>query len=135
VSESKAEPSTALAVKTTAPGDMVNHLVKCRYFKDVTTESQAAVRMRLGHALGIDEASAMMGLFINAQGKLSMSANLMARCIKACKNDKGVRKYKYRILEHTDKKCSIQVWERLDDAWEEVGHDHRAVPVHADRRQ
>jgi hypothetical protein len=118
---SNTESTAVIPVPSNGETALIDHIIKSRYFKDVQSVAQAAVRIRLGRALGLDEASAMMGLFINAQGKLSMSANLMARCIKAKLNPQGKRQYKYKILEHTDKKCSIQVWERLDDEWDECG--------------
>jgi hypothetical protein len=119
VSEVKPEAANVIPVNSEAA--LIQDILKSQYFKDVRSVSQAAVRIRLGRALGLDEASAMMGLFINMQGKLSMSANLMARCIKTKLNAKGLRQYKYKILEHTAQKCAIQVWERIDDDWEECG--------------
>lgn len=103
------------------------HLQKSGFFKDLRSLSQGVTKIILGRALGLDAASAVMGLFVSAQGKLTLSANLMARCIKAYRDPiSGHQKYKYRIKEHTDKVCSIQVWEWTEQAegkwaWEEVG--------------
>jgi len=99
---------------------MAERLFKSRMFKDVTNVEGALAKIQLGRSMGIDPANAMMGLIV-AQGRLTMTANLMANRIRACKNDRGRQKYKLRIVEHTQQKCSIQVFERIDDEWEEMG--------------
>lgn len=80
-------------------------LVKSRFFTDVSQAAQAVVKIKLGESLGIDPVTAMMGIYL-VKGRLSLSANLMARTIKSS------GKYDYRIREHSPTKCRLEIFER-----------------------
>lgn len=104
------------------------HLWKSGFFKaDIRGVSQAVSKIILGRSLGIDPASAVMGLYITGQGKLSMSANLMVRCIKAYKEpETGKTKYRLKFVEKSSKACEIEVFERYEEkkgdwVWESLG--------------
>lgn len=83
-------------------------------FKDATSKAQSFTKMMVGKDLGIPMTRALTEVQM-IQGKPTISANLMAALIKRS------GKYKYKILEHTDEKCSILFSEKIDGQWEECG--------------
>ncbi len=96
---------------------LASHFVKSGYFKDARQVSQAVVKIIMGQALGIDAASSMSGLFLSAQGKLCMTANLMAATIKRS------AKYDYKILTKTAELCEIEYFERVDGKLVSLGKE------------
>lgn len=94
---------------------VAQHLYKSSYFKDLKGPSQTLTKILLGQSIGIDPASSVMGIFFNSQGKLTLSANLMAMRIKAS------GKYRYKFLERSAKACEVEVFEKVDGKWESQG--------------
>lgn len=75
---------------------------KSGYFKDVNDASKAMVKILAGRELGIPPVQAMMGLHI-IEGKPVISAGLQAACVKRS------GKYDYRVVEHSDRVCRLEV--------------------------
>lgn len=77
-------------------------------FKDATTFAQMAVKIRLGARMGLDEATALSGIII-VNGRISFTANLIAARIKQS------GKYRYDVVKKTDKECSLQLYEKVEE--------------------
>lgn len=77
-------------------------------FKDTTDLAKALLKISYGRALGVDEATSMQSINV-IQGKLSLSANLIAVRIKQS------GRYRYEVLKKTDKECQIQFYEKIED--------------------
>ena len=75
-------------------------------FPDCKSMAQAAVKIQAGREFGIQPFAAMSGIHI-IQGKPTIGAGLMAARVK------GFGKYDYKVIEHTDKICSIEFAEKL----------------------
>ena len=73
-------------------------------FPDIKTAAQAVVKIQAGAEMGIPPFAAMSGIHI-IQGKPTVGAGLMAA------NVKGSGKYDYRVIESTDKVCSIDFYQ------------------------
>lgn len=73
-------------------------------FPDIKTAAQAVVKIQAGAEMGIPPFAAMSGIHI-IQGKPTVGAGLMAA------NVKGSGKYDYRVVESTDKICSIDFYQ------------------------
>ena len=71
------------------------------YFSDARQESQAIVKIMAGKELGFAPITAMTNIYI-VNGRVALSANLMASAIKANP------KYDYKILQLTDSICQIE---------------------------
>ncbi len=74
------------------------------FFADARDANQAIVKVLAGRELGIPPVASMTGIHV-IKGRPSLSANLMAACIKRSGH------YTYEVLEHDDTKCSIQFYE------------------------
>ena len=87
-------------------------------FPDIKTASQAVVKIQAGAEMGIPPFAAMSGIHIIA-GKPTVGAGLMAA------NVKGSGKYDYRVVESTDKICSIEFYQLAakdsKTAYEKIG--------------
>lgn len=85
-------------------------------FKDIasTNPAQAFTKMMIGRDLGVPMTRALLDIQM-IQGKPTLSANLLAGMIKKS------GRYKFKKLVHTDQECSIQVWEKIDGTWEDLG--------------
>jgi hypothetical protein len=70
-------------------------------FSDIKSAQQAVVKIMAGAEMGISPFAAMSGIHI-IQGKPTIGAGLMAARVK------GFGKYDYKVLEHSDKICSIE---------------------------
>lgn len=79
---------------------------KSGMFSDIKSAQQAVVKIMAGAEMGISPFAAMSGIHI-IQGKPTIGAGLMAARVK------GFGKYDYKVLEHSDKVCSIEYFERL----------------------
>lgn len=77
-------------------------------FKDTTDIAKALMKITLGRALGIDEATAMQNILI-LNGKMSFTSNLIATRIKQS------GKYRYDVLKKDDKGCSLQFYEKIEE--------------------
>ena len=73
-------------------------------FLDIKSAAQAMVKIQAGMELGIKPFAAMSGIHI-ISGKATIGAGLIASAIK------GSGKYDYRIVEQSDKICSIQFYQ------------------------
>jgi hypothetical protein len=70
-------------------------------FTDIKSAGQAVVKIMAGQEMNIGPFQAMNGIHI-IQGKATVGAGLMAAMVK------GSGKYDYRVLEQTDKVCTIE---------------------------
>lgn len=106
------KPATGFQIdKHSVPFDkFIEITLKSGAYKDVKTPYELIMKVVYGHALGLDPATALSSIHL-IQGKPTMSANLMAGRVKQY----GGGKYRYEIVEKTDKKCSIQFWELIED--------------------
>lgn len=75
-------------------------------FPDCKSMAQAAVKIQAGREFGIQPFAAMSGIHI-IQGKPTIGAGLMSARVK------GFGKYDYKVIEHNDKVCSIEYFEKL----------------------
>lgn len=73
-------------------------------FTDIKSAAQAVVKIQAGAEMGIPPFAAMSGIHI-IQGKPTVGAGLMAA------NVKGSGKYDYRVVESTEKVCSIDFYQ------------------------
>lgn len=77
---------------------------KSGMFSDIKSAQQAVVKIMAGAEMGISPFAAMSGIHI-IQGKPTIGAGLMAARVK------GFGKYDYKVLEHSDKVCSIEYFQ------------------------
>lgn len=87
---------------------------KSGMFSDIKSAQQAVVKIMAGAEMGISPFAAMSGIHI-IQGKPTIGAGLMAARVK------GFGKYDYRVLEHTDKVCSIEFGEKAPGGLKSLG--------------
>lgn len=73
-------------------------------FQDIKSASQAAVKIQCGREMGISPFASMSGIHIIA-GKPTIGAGLMAARVKS------FGKYDYKVVEHSDKICSIDFFQ------------------------
>ena len=73
-------------------------------FPDIKSAAQAIVKIQAGAELGIAPFAAMSGIHI-ISGKPTIGAGVMAAMVKSS------GKYNYRVIEQTDKVCSIEYYE------------------------
>jgi hypothetical protein len=71
------------------------------FFKDAKQGTQAFAKLVFGRDLGLSATQAMTDIHI-VEGKPEASANLQAAKIK------GSGRYDYRVIEHSETKCSIE---------------------------
>lgn len=74
------------------------------YFQDAHQAAQAVVKILAGSELGFGPFAAMSGVYI-ISGRPSIGANLMAAAVKKS------GRYNYRIVEMSEKSCSIDFYE------------------------
>lgn len=84
-------------------------MVKSKYFQDIASEDQATVKILAGREMGLQPFAAMVGIHI-IQGRPALGANLIASLIK---NDP---RYNYKVVELTEKVCSIDFYEQGEKA-------------------
>jgi hypothetical protein len=87
---------------------------KSGMFADIKSAQQAVVKIMAGAEMGISPFASMSGIHI-IQGKPTIGAGLMAARVK------GFGKYDYRVLEHTDKICSIEFGEKTPAGLKSLG--------------
>jgi len=92
-------------IKTTATEAMQlgETFFKSGMFADIKSANQAIVKIMAGAELGVSPFAAMSGIHI-IQGKPTIGAGLMAARVK------GFGKYDYKVIEHTEKVCSIDYY-------------------------
>lgn len=73
-------------------------------FTDIKSAAQAVVKITAGQELGIPPFASMSGIHI-IQGKPTVGAGLMAARVK------GSGKYDYKVVEQTEKLCSIDFYQ------------------------
>ena len=84
------------------------------YFADSRQAAQAVVKVLAGREMGFGPVASMTGIYI-IQGRVSVSANLMAAAIKRS------GRYDYRVRQMTAEVCEIEYRERYGDKWETIG--------------
>lgn len=87
---------------------------KSGMFSDIKSAQQAVVKIMAGAEMGISPFAAMSGIHIIA-GKPTIGAGLMAARVK------GFGKYDYRVLEHSEKVCSIEYFEKSPSGLKSLG--------------
>ena len=101
---------------------LAEQAVKSGMFPDLTA-AQAALKMQLADDLNINRSLGLGGIHV-VKGKMVLSSNLIAALVKRSS------KYRYRVVEHTDKVCKIAFHERLDDGkWEMAGESTFTVEM------
>lgn len=88
--------------------------VESGFFQDTRQASQAIVKVLAGRELGFGPIASMTGVYV-IQGRISMSANLLAAAIKR------TGKYNFLVKEMTDAVCKIEYREKIDGKWEVIG--------------
>ena len=76
---------------------------KSGMFQDIKSAAQAVVKIQAGQELGISPVASMTGIHI-IQGKVELGAILLAGLVKRTSD------YDYKVVEHTDQKCSIEFY-------------------------
>lgn len=89
-------------------------LAESGFFADSRSASQAVVKVLAGRELGFGPVAAMTGINI-IQGRVSLSANIMAAAVKRS------GRYNFRVREMTEAACKIEFFERSGDKWETIG--------------
>jgi len=89
-------------------------LAESGFFQDSRSASQAVVKVLAGRELGFGPVAAMTGINI-IQGRVSLSANIMAAAVKRS------GRYNFRVREMTEAACKIEFFERSGDKWETIG--------------
>lgn len=84
------------------------------FFADSRGAAQAVVKVLAGREIGFGPIASMTGINV-IQGRVSISANLMAAAIKRS------GRYDYRVKEMTPQRCEIEFRERNGDRWEVIG--------------
>lgn len=78
--------------------------VESGMFPDVKSAAQAVVKIQAGQEIGIPPFAAMTGIHI-IQGRPTVGAGLIASKVKSS------GKYNYKVVENTERKCSIDFYE------------------------
>jgi hypothetical protein len=87
---------------------------KSGMFADIKSAQQAVVKIMAGAEMGISPFAAMSGIHI-IQGKPTIGAGLMAARVK------GFGKYDYKVIEHNEKICSIEYFEKSASGLKSLG--------------
>lgn len=94
----------ALAHPEMSPVQVAAAFAESGMFPDIKSQAQALVKIVAGHEMGIGPMAAMMGINI-IQGKVTLSANLLAAQVKANPV------YDYLPREHTAEVCRIEFFQ------------------------
>lgn len=89
-------------------------LVRSGFFSDTRQAAQAIVKILAGRELGLGPIASMTGIHV-IQGRISLSANLIAAAIKRS------GRYDFRVTEMTEQVCTIEFFERVDGQREKIG--------------
>lgn len=120
------KPATGFQIdKERVPFDkFVEITLKSGAYKDVKTPYELIMKVVYGQALGLDPATSLSSIHL-IQGKPTMSATLMAGRVKQY----GGGKYRYEIVEKTDKKCTLRFYELIED-WTKDGKQFKRWVEH-----
>jgi hypothetical protein len=92
-----------LTISTTEIMNIGKAFAESGMFPDIKSAAQAVVKIQAGAEMGIPPFAAMSGIHI-IQGKPTIGAGLMAANVKAS------NKYDYKVIEQTEKVCSIDFY-------------------------
>lgn len=102
--------SEGLAVRTNEElAELGRNLVASECFPDTRTAAQAVVKILAGAELGLPPIDAMRSFHVLADGKITPTAALLARAIKAS------GRYDYRVVTFTDEFCELLFYEAGDE--------------------
>jgi hypothetical protein len=87
--------------------NMAKAFAESGMFTDVKSAAQAIVKIQAGQEIGIPPFAAMTGIHI-IQGKPTIGAGLIASRLK------GSGKYDYKVIEASEKICSIDFYQGAD---------------------
>ena len=90
-------------IRTTEIMNIGKAFAESGMFPDIKSAAQAVVKIQAGAEMGIPPFAAMSGIHI-IQGKPTIGAGLMAANVKAS------NKYDYKVIEQTEKVCSIDFY-------------------------
>lgn len=99
--------------------DLGQILTKSGFFQDTKDAAQAVVKVLAGQELGFGPIASMTGIYV-IQGRITMSANLLAAAIKR------TQRYNYRVVELTDAKADIAFFENGKECGRSVFTDQDA---------
>lgn len=88
-------------------------LAKSTYFGNITPQ-QAVAKLVLGEALGIPAGLALSNIYV-VQGRAALTSGAIAARIQQS------GKYKYKVKEHTDEKCSITFYAYVATVKDDAG--------------
>ena len=94
-------------IQRIAPNDamlLAEQFFRSGLFQDIKSAAQAMVKIMAGNELGLPPLASISGIHIIA-GKPVIGAGLIASAVKSS------GKYNYRVVENTDKHCSIDFYE------------------------
>lgn len=123
--EAQVQPAP-IVVREALPADLdritriARAMVASKYFQDVPSIAQAAVKIMAGQELGLGPFASMSGIFV-VQGRVTLSANVMAGLIKRS------GKYTYRVRELDRAHARLEFFQRVDGAWESLGFSEYSV--------
>lgn len=98
-----------------SPSQLGKVFVESGFFSDTHQASQAIVKVLAGRELGFGPIASMTGVYV-IQGRISMSANLLAAAIKRS------GKYNFFVKQMTDEVCEIEYREKIEGKWESIGN-------------
>lgn len=111
-------PASSMVTMSTDEINRLWRIAKLLYdskmFKNVTQAEQAFAKILLGRDLGITPIQALTGIDL-VRGNLQMRAVLLASFVRQHPD------YDYKVLEHTEEKCSIEFRRFFDGSWEAMG--------------
>jgi len=102
--------TTALALRDTVISSfddvakVATAMTKSGFFADSKEQAQAITKILAGREMGFGPFASMTGIHI-IQGRPAIGANLIAAAVK------GSGRYNYRVVEMTEKTCSIDFYE------------------------
>ena len=96
--------STVQPINTTDIMNISKAFYESGMFTDIKSIAQAMVKISAGQEIGIPPFAAMTGIHI-IQGKPTIGAGLIASRLK------GSGKYDYRVVEASEKVCSIDFFQ------------------------
>jgi hypothetical protein len=113
VSDVATTPAPTTAVATADPDPLVRQadlMFRSGMAKDAKNAAQLLVKFQAARSLGFDPILASSQIYIGVGGKggLTFSATLQAAIAKRAG-------YRFKIVEHTNQKCSVEVYERWPD--------------------
>ncbi len=79
-------------------------MIKSQYFKDIKDVAQAVIKIQAGQEIGIGPIASINNLYIQ-KGRVCMMAVVMAAKVK------GSGKYNYKVIDPSDKSCTIEFFE------------------------